>query len=758
MMAKDGITTFTTRPGLWIDPELRLSTYWVIAALLCFGIVLPFVDEIIDASSKWLSFAQLAMLCYALTVVTWGLERWRTSLARWFIVIVLSILVNLAFIRLEIPALYPLLILLPLLALALLTWTAAIFVALLETIGLLFLWSTITATGTDPISIILTIGLIWTVLGLLFAIIRPPVLRTQWSYEQFQRAQQLLDETRDQKAQLAQMQEDLKSAYLTQTLLNDRLAALKLIAEDAQQAKAIFVAKISHEFRTPLNMILGLIDTLIETPEIYTEGSKSSEIPPLLVQSLEIVQRNTDHLATMINDVLDLSQAESGQLALHREWVELATEIENALAAVVLPLIEKKGLYLQVTIADSFPQVYCDKTRIRQVILNLVSNAARFTERGGITVEARHQGHDVLISVADTGPGIAPSDLERIFEPFYQSDNAQPGLGGSGLGLNISQQFIERHQGRIWVESECGSGSDGSGSTFSFRLPISPPAPALSRSAPPLQEDWVWHERASPPKLPEISRRNRIMICDESGDLAPLIARYSDQIAWDDSRTLPQAIEALHSRPVHTLILNSATAGRLVSIVGQARQALPEVPLIGCAFPPRIEHALEAGAVDYLVKPVRQDDLAEALRRFGRPVKHVLIVDDDPDVLQLFTRMLTIVDERLVITTAAGGAELLAELRRCAQHSRPPDLVFLDIYLPDMTGWQVLEEKNQDEAICDVPVIVISGETLVQMPTHSPVLLATMGAGITIKKLLHCSRALSALLMKPDGELDSEVF
>ena len=758
MMTKDGITTFTTRPGLWIDPDLRLSTNWVIVVLLCFGIVLPFVDEIIDASSKWLSFAQMAMLCYALTVVTWGLERWRSSLARWFIVIVLSILVNLAFIRLEIPALYPLLILLPLLALALLTWTAAIFVALLETIGLLFLWSTITATGTDPISIILTIGLIWTVLGLLFAIIRPPVLRTQWSYEQFQRAQQLLDETRDQKAQLAQMQEDLKSAYLTQTLLNDRLAALKLIAEDAQQAKAIFVAKISHEFRTPLNMILGLIDTLIETPEIYTEGSKRSEIPPLLVQSLEIVQRNTDHLATMINDVLDLSQAESGQLALHREWVELATEIENALAAVVLPLIEKKGLYLQVTIADSFPQVYCDKTRIRQVILNLVSNAARFTERGGITVEARQQGHDVLISVADTGPGIAPSDLERIFEPFYQSDNAQPGLGGSGLGLNISQQFIERHQGRIWVESECGSASDGCGSTFSFRLPISPPAPTLSRSAPPLQEDWVWHERASPPKLPEISRRNRIMICDESGDLAPLLARYNDEIAWDESRTLPQAIEALQSRPVHTLILNSATAGRLVSIVGKARQALPEVPLIGCAFPPRKEHALEAGAVDYLVKPVRQDDLAEALRRFGRPVKHVLIVDDDPDVLQLFSRMLTIIDERLAVTTAAGGEELLAELRRCAQLGRPPDLVFLDIYLPDMTGWQVLEEKNQDEAICDVPVIVISGETLVQMPTHSPVLLATMGAGITTKKLLHCSHALSALLMKPDGELDSEVF
>ena len=248
------------------------------------------------------------------------------------------------------------------------------------------------------------------------------------------------------------------------------------------------------------------------------------------------------------------------------------------------------------------------------------------------------------------------------------------------------------------------------------------------------------------------------MICDESGDLAPLFARYSDEIAWANSRTLPQAIQALQHHPAHTLILNSATAGRLVSMVEQARQALPEVPLIGCAFPPRIEYALEAGAVDYLVKPVRQDDPAEALRKFGKPVKHVLVVDDDPDVLQLFTRMLTIVDERMAVTTAAGGAEVLAELRRCAQHSRPPDLVLLDVFLPDMTGWQVLEEKNQDEAICDVPVIVISGEALVQMPTHSPVLLATMGAGISVNKLLHCSRELTALLMKPDGELDPKLF
>lgn len=350
MMTKDGITNLTTGPTLEIDPELRLSPNWIIAALLCLGIVLPVVAEGIDGPSTGFSFAQMTMLCYALAAVIWGLDRWHSSISRWFIIIALSILVNLAFIRFGRADLYPLMILFPLLALALLTWTAAIVTALLETSGLLVLWPTITATGGYPISIVLTIGLIWIVLGLLWAIVRPQIQRTQWAYEQFQRAQQLLDETLDQKVQLAQMQEDLKSAYQTQELLNQRLVVLRQIAEEAHQAKAAFVAKISHEFRTPLNMIIGLIDTLVEAPEVYDEP-----IPPRLYQILEIVQRNSDHLADMINDVLDLSQAEVSHLALHQEWVDLAIELERSLLMVVRPLLEQKALNLQINIADDFP-------------------------------------------------------------------------------------------------------------------------------------------------------------------------------------------------------------------------------------------------------------------------------------------------------------------------------------------------------------------------------------------------------------------
>ena len=741
MMTKDGITTFATRPGLEIDPELRLSLTWVIAVLVSVGSAVTLMGELLVEPVQRLS--QIPLVCFGLAMLIWWLDRLGgTRLSRWFTLIGLSILINLAFIRFGISDLYLLMILLPILALALMTWTAALLTALMETIGLLFLWPTI---GIDSISLVLTIGLIWTVLGLLLAIIGPQVRRSQWLYDQFHRAQQRLDETRDQKVQLAQMQEALKSAYQTQELLNQRLAVLRQIAEEAHQAKAAFVAKISHEFRTPLNIILGLIDTMLEVPEAYGKS-----LPPLLMQVLEIIQRNSNHLASMISDVLDLSQAEAGRLSLHREWADLADDIRNAVVMVVRPLIERKALTLQVSIDDDFPQVYCDRTRIRQVVLNLVSNAARYTETGGIIVKATRQGSDILISVTDTGPGITPQELDRIFEPFAQADQTRAAQGGSGLGLSVSQQFIERHQGRIWAESKLGFGS-----TFSFTLPIALPLPAGGTSAPGLAEDWVWHERTTWPQLPEMPRKQRIMVCDESGDLAPLLSRHTDEIQFTESRDLPGALEALQTHPTHMLILNAAAPQHLIFLMEEARQAIPDMPILGCAFPPKINYALEAGAVDYLIKPIRQPDLAKALNTLDQPVKRILLVDDNPDIRQLYTQMLSIIDPTLEITPTASGAEALAELHHRVRGSEAPDLVLLDILLPDMHGWQVLAEKNQDAAIRDIPVIAISGEELVAWPTRSSVLLATMGAGVPINKLLPCSHRLAALLMKADGEIEA---
>ncbi|MBV7337705.1 hypothetical protein KFU94_57640 [Chloroflexi bacterium TSY] len=375
MMTKDGITTFITRPSLEIDPEFRLSPVWIIVALISLALVLSIADALFVEPNSRFSLRQMTLLCLIIAAVIGGLHAWRHSLSRWLVLLVLLVGIQAAFTLSGMSSLLLLLILPPLLATALINWPAAVVIGFVETSWLLWQWPTLTARGGDAVMLIVIMGTIWTMLSLLLAIIYPLVQRTQWSYQHFHDAQQKLEETRDQKVQLAQMQEDLKVAYQTQEILNERLAMLHQAAEEAHQAKAAFVAKISHEFRTPLNMILGMIDTLREVPEAYGEP-----IPARLLNVLEIVQRNSDHLAEMINDVLDLSQAESGQLTLHRTWVNLAEDIENALRMVVLPLIEKKGLHLKIEIAADFPQVYCDRTRIRQVVLNLVSNAARYTE------------------------------------------------------------------------------------------------------------------------------------------------------------------------------------------------------------------------------------------------------------------------------------------------------------------------------------------------------------------------------------------
>ncbi|MEM7334003.1 MAG: hybrid sensor histidine kinase/response regulator, partial [Chloroflexota bacterium] len=647
MITKAGISTLSSETSLEIDTDLRLSPSWIVAFLLLLGLLLVVTRDLFGAPND----NRMILLCYGLALLIWGVNRWWPMVARWLAIGTTISLIYLAFIYLNIPELYPLLIVPPLLATAVFTLSEGVITAVFETTLLLWLWPITINAGVASISIVLTVGVMWLILLLQSAVVRPLVEPAHWAWQHYHQAQKRLDESRDQKAELAQMQTDLNNAFETQKLLNERLSALHQIAEEANQAKAVFAAKISHEFRTPLNMILGLIDTLLEVPEAYDEP-----IPPLLLDDLEIVQRNSNHLASLINDVLDLSQAEAGRLSLHREWVDLTEDIQNAVL-VVRPLLEKKKLSVTINIDAEFPQVYCDRTRIRQVILNLVSNAARYTEKGGISVEASHEENNITIRIIDTGPGIASQDLNKIFEPFAQGEQTPAGLGGNGLGLSISQQFIERHNGRIWVESQRG---EQSGSIFSFSLPIAPPVPSLQQSTPRLREDWVWHERISSPKLPEISGKSRLMICDETSDLAPEFERFNDDIIWETVRTLPQAVQSLHERPAHTLILNTATPNRLVSVIEQARQDLPDMPIIGCAFPPKIDYALEAGAVDYLIKPVRQADISEALHRLNKPVKRILIVDDNPDMLQLLTRMLLIIDRTYEITKATNGTMALA--------------------------------------------------------------------------------------------------
>ena len=297
--------------------------------------------------------------------------------------------------------------------------------------------------------------------GLLAAIYYPVYELAAWSWSRYQESQHLIAEARDRRGRLEQTLQDLQHANRQLSLDNQRMAALRTIADEAQRNKAAFVARVSHEFRAPLNMIIGLAGLMVDRPEVYAE-----ELPPDLSADLEVIRRNST-VGRNDQRCVDLSQTEMGHLTLHREAVDLAEVVAEASQAVS-PLIHKKGLRLEHDLPPGPLAVYCDRTRIRQVLLNLLSNAARFTENGSVTVAVSSSEDEVVVEVKDTGPGISPHALSHIFEPVYRAPATSQNVtgGNEGLGLSISREIVHHHGGRIWVESESGQGTH-----FYFSLP-----------------------------------------------------------------------------------------------------------------------------------------------------------------------------------------------------------------------------------------------------------------------------------------------
>ncbi|MCP4534139.1 MAG: HAMP domain-containing histidine kinase, partial [Delftia sp.] len=251
--------------------------------------------------------------------------------------------------------------------------------------------------------------------------------------------------------------------------LSDRLKTMHQVAEEARRAKEEFVANVSHELRTPLNMIIGFSEIITESPQVY-----GASLPPALLADIGAIQRNSRHLSRLVDDVLDLSQIEAGRMALNKEWASLP-DIIGAATLAVRPLFESKGFYLETDIPPDLPPVFCDSTRVRQVLINLLSNAGRFTERGGVRVRIERAENEIVISVSDTGPGIGVEAQQKLFEPFQQLDSSiRRRHDGSGLGLSISKRFVEMHVGKMWIESQVGVGA-----TIYFSLPLETPLPAI---------------------------------------------------------------------------------------------------------------------------------------------------------------------------------------------------------------------------------------------------------------------------------------
>jgi len=678
----------------------------------------------------------IGLLLGAVAGLAWLVGRWNSLAGRWMVVVALASLAVLLHLWRVAPGTLTLIAIPIALAAALIGLPAAFGAALATTLVLALLGSS-PGGGTLWTEVAVALACVWSVLGVIAMAYRPVQQLGGWLEEYFERARLSLEEARGRKAELEQALESLAHANRQLALASQRNGTLRRIAEQAERTKATFVANVSHEFRTPLNMIIGLVDLIAEAPEIYAVS-----LSPKMRDDLGVVHRNCEHLSKMIDDVLDLTRAEAGQISLHKERVDLRSIIDNSVS-VVRPLLEKKRLSMRVEVADEVPDVYCDGTRIQQVILNLLSNAARFTDEGGIALGAIRQDGLVLVTVTDTGPGIATKDADRVFEPFVQATGSRwQGKDGSGLGLSISKQFVRLHGGRMWLESELGAGT-----SFHFTLPISAPVEPVAKPAHRIREDWVWLEPAFQAARAGSSKetlRPRVIVCDESGTIAQEFARHDDVVEFVGTRGVPDTIRELDCCPAHVVLVNAAAPDGIWPVVEAVSREAPGTPVIGYSVPRLAQRALGAGARGHLVKPVTRADLRAALHAVGKPVRRVLIVDDDPDVLGLFSRMLHVCDETIEVLTANSGRDGLDLVRRAR-----PDLVLLDIVMPEMDGWQVLEEIVRDRRTEQVPVYFVSAQDAADEPLRSRFMLVAMGDGIPLTKLLQCSLQTSARLLMP---------
>ena len=502
-------------------------------------------------------------------------------------------------------------------------------------------------------------------------------LALEWMQRNYKRTSELLEQLRDERASLARTLKMLEDAYVRIEKMNYALIEARSAAENARQLKGEFAANISHELRTPLNLIIGFSETMANAPETYQNVVWS----PDLRGDIEQIYHSSRHLSSLIEDILDLSALDARRLGFTLQDTTIDTVIAEA-TGVMQDLFRAKELYLKVELAAGLPRLRIDPTRIRQVLINLLTNANRFTRTGGVTIKVELIDKAVRVLVKDTGIGIAAGDIPKVFEEFGQVDGSTTRKHeGTGLGVPLSKRLIESHGGQMWLESHLGAGT-----TFYFTLPLSPQATqGMVTTQSGTWADAPTYHRAvlvleTDPLLLRTLRRHLsdydVIQIGSSDDVAALVEQY---------------------RPV-ALVVNVQEADSV------AWRVPSDLPVIHMALTGNLHAAQSLGVQNYLIKPILREQLVDAIARLGTHVRDVLIVDDDPELVELIARMLQSVGSYHPIKTF-GGADALARLR-----SEKVDLVILDLFMPGVDGMGVLQEMKRDPELAEIPVIIVSAQ------------------------------------------------
>src|SRR5256884_5519649 len=476
-------------------------------------------------------------------------------------------------------------------------------------------------------------------------------------------------------------------------LFKESQAKSEQLAE-ASKLKSQFLANMSHELRTPLNAIIGLTEMLHEDAR---DLKHSEELEPL-----ERVLRAAHHLLELINDILDLSKIEAGRMDMHVETFAIAPLVDDVVATIG-PAAAKNANEIIVHCPPDTGDMHADQTRIRQALLNLVSNANKFTEHGRVTVDVARvtdRGRaEITMSVADTGIGMSPGQVGRLFQEFVQADSSTTRkYGGTGLGLAISRRFCQMMGGDIAVQSELGKGS-----TFTIRLPArieaaQPSGPLLRRARP---------ERA--PKTPV--KGSLILIVDDDQTVCDVMGRYLEREGFA-VRTATGGREGLKlARELHppaiTLAINMPDLdGWTVLAAIKGDPLLANIPVVLVTIEDNRSRGYSLGATEYLTKPIDRERLIALLREISSPVaRKVLLVDDDEIMRESVRRVL---EQEQWEGIGASNGRVAPE--QVAESS--PDVILVDPLMPRIDGFEFLLAIRQHPEWRDIPVLVLTAKEL----------------------------------------------
>jgi len=453
---------------------------------------------------------------------------------------------------------------------------------------------------------------------------------------------------------------------------------------EIDRLKSQFLANMSHELRTPLNSIIGFSRVILKGID--------GPVSELQQQDLTAIYNSGQHLLGLINDILDLAKIEAGKMELAFDEVNI-TDLTNSVLSTMSGLIKDRPIEMVRLIEPDLPTVRADAIRVRQVMINLLSNAAKFTDEGDITVEVRPYANpvtgrnEIKISVKDTGPGISEEDQAKLFQPFSQVDDSPTRkTGGTGLGLSICQQLINMHDGRIWVNSEVGKGS-----TFHFTLPLFKQDAEIAKGTN--------------------GNTKTILAIDDDSQVIGLYTRYLQPQGYNvvpltDPTRAVERVRELKPHAVTLDIMMPGIDGWKVLDSLKSDPSTRHVPVIVCSIIEDLDKAFNLGAVDYLVKPILEDDIINALDKINTDgaIREVLIIDDNRDDLRLIEKILGSDGRYKPILADSGqsGWNIISS-------GNPPHAIILDLFMPDLNGFQILQKLQEDPKLCNIPILIISG-------------------------------------------------